>query len=89
MRVLKWMIDRIEGNAKGAENGFGISPTYAEINWTGLDFSEAQFATVTSLDKDAWTAEFALHTEHFAQLSYHLPQELVATKAQLEQRLTA
>jgi len=89
MRVLKWMIDRIEGNAKGAENGFGISPTYAEINWTGLDFSEVQFASVTSLDKDAWKAEFALHTEHFAQLSYHLPQELVATKAQLEQRLTA
>ena len=89
MRVLKWMIDRIEGNAKGSENGFGISPAYAEINWTGLDFTPAQFDSVTSLDKDAWKAEFALHAEHFAQLAYHLPQELVATKAELEKRLTA
>jgi phosphoenolpyruvate carboxykinase (GTP) len=89
MRVLKWMIDRIEGNAKGSENGFGISPAYSEINWTGLEFSQAQFDSVTSLDKDAWKAEFALHSEHFAQLAYHLPQELVTTKAELEKRLTA
>ncbi|MBK6570080.1 phosphoenolpyruvate carboxykinase (GTP) [Candidatus Aalborgicola defluviihabitans] len=89
MRVLKWMIDRLEGTAKGSENGFGISPTYSEINWTGLDFSQAQFDSVTSLDKDAWKAEFALHNDLFTQLAYHLPKELVETKAQLEQRLTA
>ena len=88
MRVLKWMIDRLEGTAKGSENGFGISPTYSEINWTGLDFSQAQFDSVTSLDKDAWKAEFALHNDLFTQLTYHLPKELVETKAQLEQRLT-
>jgi len=89
MRVLKWMIDRLEGTAKGSENGFGISPTYSEINWTGLDFSRAQFDSVTSLDKGAWKQEFALHDELFTQLAYHLPKELVETKAKLEQRLTA
>ncbi|MDO8285716.1 MAG: phosphoenolpyruvate carboxykinase (GTP) [Rhodoferax sp.] len=89
MRVLKWMIDRLEGTAKGSENGFGVSPTYSEINWTGLDFSQAQFDNVTSLDKGAWKQEFALHDELFTQLSYHLPKELVETKAKLEQRLTA
>ena len=89
MRVLKWMIDRLEGTAAGSENGFGISPTYAEITWTGLNFSQAQFNSVTSLDKDAWKQEFALHNAHFAQLAYHLPQELTATKARLEQLLTA
>jgi len=89
MRVLKWMIDRLEGTAKGSENGFGVSPTYSEINWTGLDFSHAQFDSVTSLDKGAWKQEFALHDELFTQLAYHLPKELVETKAKLEQRLTA
>ena len=89
MRVLKWMIDRLEGTTKGSENGFGISPTYSEINWTGLDFSQAQFDSVTSLDKGAWKQEFALHDELFTQLAYHLPKELVETKAKLEQRLTA
>ena len=89
MRVLKWMIDRLEGTATGSENGFGVSPTYSEINWNGLDFSQAQFDSVTSLDKGAWKQEFALHDELFTQLAYHLPKELVETKAQLEQRLTA
>ncbi len=89
MRVLKWMIDRLEGTAKGSENGFGVSPAYSEINWTGLDFSQAQFDSVTSLDKGAWKQEFALHDELFTQLAYHLPKALVETKTKLEQRLTA
>ena len=89
MRVLKWMIERIEGTAQGVENGFGVSPAYSEITWTGLDFSAAQFDTVTSLDKDAWKQEFVLHAELFTQLAYHLPQQLVDTKAKLEQRLAA
>jgi phosphoenolpyruvate carboxykinase (GTP) len=89
MRVLKWMIDRLEGTAPGTENGFGVSPAYSEINWTGLDFTQAQFDSVTSLDKDAWKQEFALHTELFSQLAYHLPKELEETKVKLEQSLTA
>ena len=89
MRVLKWMIDRLEGQATGVDHAFGISPTYGEITWTGLDFNEAQFNTVTSIDKAAWTQELALHAELFQQLAYHLPQELVETKLQLEKRLAA
>lgn len=40
MRVLKWIIDRIEGTAQGETTMFGTAPAYAEINWAGLDFSE-------------------------------------------------
>jgi phosphoenolpyruvate carboxykinase (GTP) len=89
MRVLKWMIDRLEGTAQGTATGFGVAPQYSEINWTGLDFSQAQFDSVTSLDKAAWTQEFALHSELFTQLAYHLPKELEETKAKLEASLTA
>jgi phosphoenolpyruvate carboxykinase (GTP) len=87
MRVLKWMIDRIEGQAAGVEHAFGISPRYEELNWTGLDFSAAQFANVTSMDKAAWVAELKLHEELFTQLAYHLPAELTTAKAALEKRL--
>ena len=89
MRVLKWMIDRIEGRAQGQETAFGMTPTYGEINWTGLEFSEAQFDSVTSLDPAAWRQELQLHTEHFDKLSYHLPAALLATKDQLQERLAA
>ena len=89
MRVLKWMIDRLEGSAPGQENLFGISPAYKEITWTGLDFSAAQFNTVTSIDNAAWQAEFKLHTELFGQLAFHLPKALEDTRAKLEARLAA
>ena len=89
MRVLKWMIDRIEGSAKGVDQPFGISPTYEELNWTGLSFSQDQFNTVTSFDKAAWTSELKLHTELFTQLKHHLPKELEETRVKLEQRLAA
>jgi phosphoenolpyruvate carboxykinase (GTP) len=89
MRVLKWMIDRIEGKAQGTEHVFGVSPAYEELNWTGLNFTAEQFKTVTSIDKAAWQQELTLHNELFQQLAYHLPAELNETKAKIEQRLAA
>ncbi|BFO53366.1 phosphoenolpyruvate carboxykinase (GTP) [Acidovorax sacchari] len=89
MRVLKWMIDRIEGCATGQETAFGVAPQYGEINWTGLDFSGEQFDTVTRIDKAAWADELKLHTAHFDQLAYHLPAQMLETKAALEERLGA
>ena len=89
MRVLKWMIDRVEGQAKGKENVFGISPAYEEITWTGLDFTPAQFQTVTHIDKAAWVEELKLHEVLFTQLAYHLPVALTDTKTALSQRLAA
>ena len=89
MRVLKWIIDRIEGKAEGVDHVFGVSPRYEDLNWTGLDFSAEQYATVTNIDKAAWQAELKLHTELFEQLAHHLPKELPETKAAIEQRLAA
>ncbi len=89
MRVLKWMIDRIEGTAAGKEHVIGISPAYEEITWTGLNFTAEQFAAVTRIDKAAWQAELKLHEALFTQLAHHLPQALLDTKAQIEERLAA
>ncbi|MEJ7806292.1 MAG: phosphoenolpyruvate carboxykinase (GTP), partial [Telluria sp.] len=89
MRVLKWMLERIDGTAGGTENVFGTTPNFADLNWDGLDFTQQQFDTITSIDKNAWTEELKLHTELFEKLAYHLPQELVATKAELEKRLAS
>lgn len=87
MRVLKWMIDRIEGRAAGRETAFGVAPQYGEINWTGLDFSGEQFDTVTLIDQAAWADELKLHDTHFEQLAHRLPEQMLQTKAALEKRL--
>lgn len=89
MRVLKWIIDRIEGTGQGTDNVIGVTPTYNDLTWTGLPFTEQQFETVTSIDKAAWTQELALHTELFEQLAHHLPKALTDTKAAIEKRLAA
>ena len=89
MRVLKWMIDRIENTAKGQEHVFGVSPAFEEITWTGLSFTQEQFKTVTHIDKAAWVEELKLHDELFSQLAHKLPAALPQTKAAIEKRLHA
>ena len=89
MRVLKWMIDRIEGHAGGQENVFGISPRYEDLNWTGLDFTREQYKSVISIDRDAWLTELGLHAELFLQLTPRLPAQLLATKKRIEASLAA
>ena len=92
-RVLKWMLQRIEGRAQGAEHVFGITPRYEDIDWTGLTFSADQFSRITAIDGKSWQEEFALHTELFEKLRHGLPAALLKTKSvfesRLEQRLAA
>ena len=89
MRVLKWMIDRLEGRGQGTEHAFGVSPRFEDIHWDGLNFSTEQYKTVTHIDNAAWTQELALHGELFQQLAHRLPRELEETKAKIEKRLAA
>ncbi|PTB21537.1 phosphoenolpyruvate carboxykinase (GTP) [Trinickia symbiotica] len=89
MRVLRWMIGRIEGRAGGVEHAFGISPHYEDIEWTGLEFTREQFDQVISVDEAAWRQELALHDELFEKLHDHLPAALTQTKAGIEERLAA
>ncbi len=87
MRVLKWMIDRIEGQVQGDTHAFGVSPRYEELRWDGLNFTAEQFAKVISVDAAAWQEELALHDQLFTQLAHGLPQALPEAKARLEGRL--
>jgi len=89
MRVLKWMLERVQGESGGVEHVFGTSPAFEHLNWDGVDFTLEEFELITSIDVDAWRDELKLHEELFAKLSFGLPQELVETKEQIAQRLGA
>jgi phosphoenolpyruvate carboxykinase (GTP) len=89
MRVLKWMLERVDGTAGGEENIFGVSPRYDDLSWSGLDFTREQYQLVISIDRAAWTQELVLHGELFKQLAARLPSQLLATKAQIERKLAA
>ncbi|MEM5448995.1 phosphoenolpyruvate carboxykinase (GTP) [Paraburkholderia guartelaensis] len=87
MRVLEWMVRRIEGKATGDEHAFGVSPRYGDLDWSGLNFTQEQFEQVISVDADAWRAELALHAELFDKLAHGLPQVLKDARQRLETRL--
>ncbi len=87
MRVMEWMLGRIDGVAQGSENVFGTSPRYEDLNWNGLDFTRAQFDSVIGVDKAAWQQELTMHDELFKQLAYHLPAQLQTTKSRIAAEL--
>jgi len=89
MRVLEWILGRVDGHAGGAENVFGVSPRYEDLTWDGLPFTREQFASVIGVDKAAWREELALHTQLFEKLALRLPPQLPATRDRLEARLAS
>ncbi|MBT9486831.1 MAG: phosphoenolpyruvate carboxykinase (GTP) [Rubrivivax sp.] len=89
MRVLAWILGRVEGQADGAEHVFGTSPRYEDLRWQGLDFSREQYTSVSSIDHAAWQQEMKLHDELFRTLAYHLPAELEQTRQRIEATLAA
>src|SRR5690606_35628950 len=76
MRVLKWMLERIEGVAQGQDTLFGTTPRYEDITWTGLDLDKAAFERVTAVNAQAWEKELASHAELFEKLQQGLPAQL-------------
>ncbi|MBS1176072.1 MAG: phosphoenolpyruvate carboxykinase [Proteobacteria bacterium] len=89
MRVLEWIVGRIEGKSHGEDNAFGVSPRYEDLNWNGLNFSKEQFARIIGMDHADWQQELKLHEELFQRLAYHLPAELGATKQRIAAKLAA
>jgi phosphoenolpyruvate carboxykinase (GTP) len=89
MRVLSWMIGRIEGTTHGDEHAFGLSPRFEDIDWGALDFTREQFERVISVQDSAWRTELELHDELFTKLAQGLPAELAETKAAIEKRVSA
>ncbi|MEO6362456.1 MAG: phosphoenolpyruvate carboxykinase (GTP) [Caldimonas sp.] len=86
MRVLQWIVERIEGGGDGEMNAFGLTPRHADLNWDGLDFDAARYALVSGVEAGPWAEELALHDELFRQLANRLPPELPEVRRRLAAR---
>ncbi|MEO8079503.1 MAG: phosphoenolpyruvate carboxykinase (GTP) [Caldimonas sp.] len=87
MRVLEWIVARVEGRGNGELTAFGLTPRYEDLNWNGLDFDRERYARVSDLDAETWGRELELHDELFRQLANGLPRELPDVRARLADRL--
>ncbi|HUP97064.1 MAG TPA: phosphoenolpyruvate carboxykinase (GTP) [Usitatibacter sp.] len=76
MRVLKWIVERVEGKAGAKSTPLGNVP--AEIDIHGLqDFSAEKFAAATAVEKSQWHDEMKLHDELLSdRLAGRAPREI-------------
>jgi phosphoenolpyruvate carboxykinase (GTP) len=87
MRILKWIVERVNGRTQGRESPLGWMPRYEDIEWAGLDFPREQFEALEAVDRSAWRAELLGHEELFIDLHDHLPPEMIYERELLICRL--
>jgi phosphoenolpyruvate carboxykinase (GTP) len=75
MRVLKWIVDRVNDRGGAVESPLGWMPSYEDIEMEGLDMSRDQFNRLMTIDINDWKAELLLHEELFIKLYGRLPKE--------------
>ncbi|MGW9214530.1 phosphoenolpyruvate carboxykinase (GTP) [Embleya sp. NPDC055664] len=75
-RVLKWIVERLEGIAGGVDTPIGVLPTRESLDLKGLDLSDAELDLLLSVDREIWKQEAALVPEHLEKFGTHTPQGL-------------
>ncbi|WP_327697370.1 phosphoenolpyruvate carboxykinase (GTP) [Streptomyces sp. NBC_00459] len=86
-RVLKWIVDRLDGKAEGVETPIGVLPAKGALDTDGLELSESDLDFLLTVDKDVWREEAALVPEHLNTFGEHTPKELWDEYRALVQRL--
>jgi len=87
-RVLKWVIERLEGTAAAEETAVGHVPTPESLDISGLDMTTEQVEKALAVDKDEWRQELPQITEWFEKFGDKLPSTLWDELAILEHRLS-
>ncbi|SCK26591.1 phosphoenolpyruvate carboxykinase (GTP) [Streptomyces sp. WMMB 322] len=86
-RVLKWIVQRLNGEAEGVETPIGVLPTKEALDRDGLDMTDAELDFVLEVDKEVWRDEAALVPEHLNTFGDHTPKELWDEYRALVERL--
>ncbi|MGR4862349.1 phosphoenolpyruvate carboxykinase (GTP) [Caulobacter sp. LARHSG274] len=75
-RVLKWIVDRLEGEAEAVDSPIGRLPRREDLDLDGLELTDAQLELLLSVDPEIWRAEAALIPDAYAKFGDRLPQAL-------------
>ncbi|MGH3719785.1 MAG: phosphoenolpyruvate carboxykinase (GTP) [Pseudonocardiaceae bacterium] len=86
-RVLKWIIERVEGRAAAADTAIGRVPTPDQLDLSGLDIPPEDITAALAVDLDEWRAEIPLLEQWFTKLGPTLPASLHDELDALKHRL--
>ncbi|HEY4535796.1 MAG TPA: phosphoenolpyruvate carboxykinase (GTP) [Enteractinococcus sp.] len=86
-RVLKWVVERLEGQGEGIETPIGVVPTEDALDLTGLDISQENLINSIQFVAEEWHDEIPMIEEWFAKFGDKLPQAMTAELEGLKERL--
>jgi phosphoenolpyruvate carboxykinase (GTP) len=86
-RVLKWMVQRLEGTAEATETAIGYVPDPDQLDLDGLDADRADLAEALEVDLAEWKAEIPLIEEWFETVGDSLPASMRDELESLKLRL--
>lgn len=75
-RVLKWVLQRVEGTVGAVETAIGLAPQVKDFDNAGLNISSADLAAALEVNPAEWREEIPLIEEWFAKIGSKLPTEL-------------
>ena len=87
IRVLKWIIQRLSGEATATKTAIGYLPAPGSLDLGGLDLSPADLDLLLTVDTDAWRLEAEHIPEFFRTFDRHLPARLWELHQELAGRL--
>ncbi|WP_183358400.1 phosphoenolpyruvate carboxykinase (GTP) [Garicola koreensis] len=88
-RVLKWVVERIEGTAGAEETPIGLIPTKDSLDTDGLDISDEALEDSLRVDVEEWKQELTGIEEWFANFGDSLPASIQAELEELRTRINA
>jgi len=86
-RVLKWVVDRLEGRAGAVETPIGLVPEAGALDISGLDLSDEKMELLLTVDREVWKEEAALSERDLKKLGDRLPPALWREQEALVARL--
>jgi phosphoenolpyruvate carboxykinase (GTP) len=87
IRVLKWIVERLLGEAEAAETPIGLLPAAGSLDLDGLEISQADLDLLLTVDRQAWKLEADQIPEFFHGFGDHLPARLRELQQELIDRL--
>jgi phosphoenolpyruvate carboxykinase (GTP) len=88
-RVLKWIVDRLEGHADAVDTPIGRLPSEGALDVSGLGLTPEQLNLLLTVDTEVWTEEASLIPPAYQKFGARMPEGLWREYEALVARLGA
>ena len=76
MRVLKWILERVDGEVGAVDTPIGLTPRPDGIQLDGLELADGAWDEMFAIDRELWLSELDSTEEFFRLFGDRLPVQL-------------